>query len=166
MDKYIDALINVLKKESSFLDDLIMLSKKKTKALTNINLDDINEIVLKEQFIQNKMDNVENDRIKANKEIAKILNIESDDLTVTKIISNISGNKKQELLLLRDEIKRKISEYNEINNFNIDIINNHLNYVDNMLSSIVGEDEKDFLYGQGGKAKKGGGKKAYFDNKA
>jgi len=166
MEKYINALIDILKDESSLIGQLIELSREKNKALTNIQIEDINEIVLKEQFVQGKIDKLEDERVRLNSEIAKALNVNNDTLTVTEILNYVDDGKKEELKNIRDEIKEKISEYKKINSQNIDIINNHLEYVNFMMHEILGEDEKSLVYGQKGETKKDGTMRKYYDNKA
>jgi len=159
-------LIDVLKEENVALGRLIKMAKDKTVALSVANIEGIYNIVYAEQELKIELDMIEKRFVHIVEEISTTFGISTDLITTSYIIDKIDSNFKEELELLQHEMQKKLSEYKNINDLNIALIQNNLNFVDYMFNTLSGQLIQPVIYGAQGYTNQGKKRNRFIDNKA
>lgn len=120
MASLIETLIDVLDKEYREYKDLLDLSKLKTTAIVNGNVDDLQDILVKEQGVISKINKLDDNRMESVKDICDVLNISIKDIKITKIIEMLSGQPKEQEALegVHSRLKNTLNELVKINDNN------------------------------------------------
>lgn len=103
-------LINSMKAQAENLDQLIQTLEDQKLAITKNDYTALEQTISSEQILLRKLEDEENNRIKAVKEIGKQFNLELSDYSLEKMIDkgeNFFGKEMNELLQLRSVLKEK-----------------------------------------------------------
>lgn len=144
MASLIEELITTLKEETVEYEALLELSTEKTGIIVRDDIQNLNEMVAKEQSHLDRIVNLEKKRTEVMKDIAIVLNKDVNTLTVKGISELLEGQKKeqQELSQTRDKLKKLLTGVEAVNEMNkglieeaLEMINFNINYI-NGLSQI------------------------------
>ena len=138
MASLIEELITTLKEETVEYEALLELSTEKTGIIVRDDIQNLNEMVAKEQSHLDRIANLEKKRTEVMKDIAIVLNKDVNTLTVKGISELLEGQKKeqQELSQTRDKLKKLLTGVEAVNEMNkglieeaLEMINFNINYI-------------------------------------
>lgn len=159
-------LIDILEEQIIILKNLLKVSSEKTEALTNGNIDQIYEIISKEEQIKLSMEDIEKVRGNIIIKIAQKFDITSTVIVLSDIINNCDSKLKEKLILMQKEIHVLIQNYIEINQLNSALINYNLKFVGSMIETLASNQNAPVLYGQKGCFGNNSTQNHIFDNRA
>lgn len=138
MASLIDELIDTLDKENTEYEALLELSTQKTGIIVKDDITSLNEMMAREQVHLDKITNLEKKRIETINDIAIVLNMDVNTLTVKGIAELIKEQEDEyaRLSAVHDKLKKtldKVSTVNEINKGlvqdSLDMIEFNINYL-------------------------------------
>lgn len=132
MASLIDELIDVLNRENTEYEALLELSTQKTSVIVKDDIASLNDMMAKEQKHLDSIVNLENKRIETTKDIAIVLNMDVNTLTV-KGIADLLVNQKDEynrLIMAHDRLKNTLDKVNNVNEINKGLINEALELIE------------------------------------
>lgn len=141
MASLIEELITTLKEETAEYEALLELSTEKTGIIVRDDIQNLNEMVAKEQSHLDRIANLEKKRTEVMKDIAIVLNKDVNTLTVKGISELLEGQKKeqQELSQTRDKLKKLLTGVEAVNEMNkglieeaLEMINFNINYINGL----------------------------------
>lgn len=141
MASLIEELITTLKEETVEYEALLELSTEKTGIIVRDDIQNLNEMVAKEQSHLDRIVNLEKKRTEVMKDIAIVLNKDVNTLTVKGISELLEGQKKeqQELSQTRDKLKKLLTGVEAVNEMNkglieeaLEMINFNINYINGL----------------------------------
>lgn len=141
MASLIEELITTLKEETVEYEALLELSTEKTGIIVRDDIQNLNEMVAKEQSHLDRIANLEKKRTEVMKDIAIVLNKDVNTLTVKGISELLEGQKKeqQELSQARDKLKKLLTGVEAVNEMNkglieeaLEMINFNINYINGL----------------------------------
>lgn len=141
MASLIEELITTLKEETFEYEALLELSTEKTGIIVRDDIQNLNEMVAKEQSHLDRIANLEKKRTEVMKDIAIVLNKDVNTLTVKGISELLEGQKKeqQELSQTRDKLKKLLTGVEAVNEMNkglieeaLEMINFNINYINGL----------------------------------
>lgn len=141
MASLIEELITTLKEETVEYEALLELSTEKTGIIVRDDIQNLNEMVAKEQSHLDRIANLEKKRTEVMKDIAIVLNKDVNTLTVKGISELLEGQKKeqQELSQTRDKLKKLLAGVEAVNEMNkglieeaLEMINFNINYINGL----------------------------------
>jgi len=136
--KKVDELIEILNKELAIYDDILKLSAKKTDVIVNGDVSELVNITRMEQSMVPQIGKLESERMQLVEQIAVLLNIKAEELTLTVLEKQLPGEQKVKLADCRKKLSDTINELKEANALNSKLIKNSLDYIDfsiNVLTS-------------------------------
>lgn len=127
--KEIKHLIDLLKQEEKVYSEMLLLSEKKTKCISNENIDEINEIAKQEERLIKEARLLEYQREDEITKIEKLFNIEKlDDLS--SLLKHIEDKKlESELIETQVNFTNTLSELKNVNSLNNTLIQDALEYI-------------------------------------
>ena len=141
MASLIEELITTLKEETVEYEALLKLSTEKTGIIVRDDIQNLNEMVAKEQSHLDRIANLEKKRTEVMKDIAIVLNKDVNTLTVKGISELLECQKKeqQELSQTRDKLKKLLAGVEAVNEMNkglieeaLEMINFNINYINGL----------------------------------
>lgn len=166
IDKEVNAVIDILKKEHSYYNDMLELSKSKKKIIVEGKVAELDKIIKLEQ---NMIVNIGQLERKREEEVAKLsgrLNLKSEQVTITELANVLQPEQKKRLEEIQNKLQETFSELKSINDINGQLIEQSLEYIDYSINIVTGAGmETGSLYGDIGKNKSKQNKKNIFDTK-
>lgn len=141
MASLIEELITTLNEETVEYEALLELSTEKTGIIVRDDIQNLNEMVAKEQSHLDRIANLEKKRTEVMQDIAIVLNKDVNTLTVKGISELLEGQKKeqQELSQTRDKLKKLLTGVEAVNEMNkglieeaLEMINFNINYINGL----------------------------------
>jgi|SRR6056297_2174531 len=145
-------LINILAQQSKIYSFLIDLSKQMQEAIKINKIKEIDSLIKVQMALVMKLSSYEKKRIKVAKEIGNEINVDPNDLTITKVKHYLDNKQYQSLENLEAELDSNITTLAEINNTNKLLINNGLDLIEFSLNLLGGSDS--VVYNKQGEVKK------------
>ena len=118
-------LINSMKAQAENLDQLIQTLEDQKLAITKNDYTALEQTISSEQILLRKLEDEENNRIKAVKEIGKQFNLELSDYSLERMMDkgkNFFGKEMNELLQMRNVLKEKANSVKNRNTQLRDVI--------------------------------------------
>ncbi len=144
-------LISAMNKECDFFKGMLKVSKEKTDVLVKRNIQRLEEITEYEKQSVLELKEIEKEREKQIKIVAKSIGID-EDCTVSDILTKLDEQKGKTLASKRDELLETINEIKKVNELNDALINNSLEHVDFLLNLVTYSNEStDNSYSKDGK---------------
>ncbi len=128
MNSFLSVLKELIMREISAYEKLILLSKQKKEAVIKNNFSDVDDIITKEQAVITKIKSLERQRDDVTNKIAYELKAEKGSVRLGEIIDIAQGETKQEFISLREKLEKIIFELSRLNALNKALINTHLKY--------------------------------------
>lgn len=127
--KEIKHLIDLLKQEEKIYREMLLLSERKTKCISDENIDEINEIAKQEERLIKEARLLEYQREDEITKIEKLFNIEKlDDLS--SLLKHIEDKKiESELIETQVNFTNTLSELKNVNSLNNTLIQDALEYI-------------------------------------
>lgn len=141
MATLIETLIQVLDQECQVFDQLVDVSREKTRVIVANDIKALQEITDKEQDVLTTITNLEHDRERATKDIAVVLGKDTDKVTLRDVIQYLDGQQEiqQRLSKVHDRLQDTVKTLASINEHNATLVNDQLEMIEfnlNVLQSL------------------------------
>ena len=137
MASLIEELIGTLKKQMQNYEELLILSQEKKGIVIRNDIEMLQKITAAENTIIGRNQKLEHKRELCVKDIATVLNVNSKQLTITKIAELIKNQKEySELVAIRDDLKKVLGDLKVKNDQNQALINSSLDYINFSVNAI------------------------------
>lgn len=132
MASLIETLIDVLGQENTEYEKLLELSDYKTTAIVNGDVNELQEILLKEQALIDSVNKLEEQRIENVGDICNVLNLKKKDVKLEDIIEVLRKQPKEHDRLeeMNAKLKRTLNQLMKINENNKLLIKESLDMVE------------------------------------
>lgn len=146
MASLIDDLISVLADENKEYQDLVLLSREKTKVIVKGDIEYLSKITEVEQTYIERLNKLEKKREALTTDIAKVIGQDAKKLTVRDVIGVLNGQAevRDKLATVYDELKNTLDAMVSVNDLNKNLISQSLELIDfdlNLLQGIYAEPE-------------------------
>ena len=146
-------LCDLLREQRVVLRNMLELAKEERHIIIEGESDKLENVIRLELKELNKLGSIEKKRLALHEDIALELNLQGEEITVSKIAENATPEEREIIRELQKELTAIIAEHSSINKENRELIKSHLEYSDTMLELMVGsEDPLNNMYGGDGKA--------------
>lgn len=135
MDNLLSKLIEILDKEYEEGKKLIEILDEKKKIMKSANFNEINKNVEKEQTVVYKILNLEDDRAKIIIEIANKLNIQPEDLTISKL-KDFAPMYKEKFSELKEKISNVFNKIIQLSQIDKYLIERSLLFIEDRIKVI------------------------------
>ena len=117
MASLMENLIDTLGQESREYEQLLALTRKKTRIIASANLEDLQKITDDEQQIVSRISNLEKKRVEVTADIANVLNRDVTQLKLADLVDMMSGRAadQEKLAAVHDSLKVTVRELQRIN---------------------------------------------------
>lgn len=131
MASLIENLMEVLEKEEANYQDLLDLSREKTKIIIEGNIPKLYEMVDKEQRVVDKLNTFEKERLEVTKDIAIVLNKNVQNMKIKDIINmlKMQPDEQNRLRMLHDKLKKTLKMMNQVNENNKQLLKHAIELV-------------------------------------
>jgi flagellar biosynthesis/type III secretory pathway chaperone len=147
---WIENLIKVLEYERKLYGRLLHLSENKTSAVVNNELENLQEITVKEQELTDELKKLADVRDKTIGQIGRSTGNYSNNITVTDLISLVPDEYSSRLSQVSQSLKETINKLKNKNDLNMQLIKNALEYVDFSLNLLTQPVPQAVQYGRKG----------------
>lgn len=140
MASIMENLMDVLEQESAQYEKLLELAKEKTKVIVANDVTLLNQITEKEQILVDDVLAVDKKRVQTMKDIADVMNLNLDELTIPKLIGMLSARptEQKRLAAANDSLRQAVTNVAKINEQNQELIKSALELVEFDLNLIKG----------------------------
>ena len=117
MASLMEELIDTLDKEERLYADLIPIQEEKIRAIIANDLDSLSWLQGQEQVLVDQVGNLENKRLRVTEDIATVLGMKSDEMTLEKLVKKLSNQPKERETLekLHDRLKGTMGRLQDLN---------------------------------------------------
>ena len=131
MASLMENLIDTLGQESREYEQLLALTRKKTRIIASANLEDLQKITDDEQQIVSRISNLAKKRVEVTADIANVLNRDVTQLKLTDLVDMMSGRAadQEKLAAVHDSLKVTVRELQRINEQNKTLLEDALEMV-------------------------------------
>lgn len=131
-------LIDVLDAEKECYEGLCTLGQYKQTAVVNKNIEFLQEVVLKEEEFIGRVGVLEKRRDSLMKDIAIVLGISGERITITSIIEKMGASTEfgKQLTQLRDTIKEQLQDIRKQSELNKQLLTDSLEMVNFMINAV------------------------------
>lgn len=132
MASLMENLIDVLGRECTEYEGLLVLSQKKTPIIASGSLEDLQKITDDEQNVVIRINHLEKQRIEVTKDIANVLNRDVDNLKLTNLIDMLAGRpaEQEKLASVHDRLRTAVHSLQRVNEQNKELLTNALEMVE------------------------------------
>lgn len=143
MASLIDELINVLNTENDEYRVLLKLSHEKTPIIVRGDVDALKDMTLKEQTHLDTVLKLEKKRQEVIIDMATVLNLNKEDITVKKLVNVLGGQPEvqKRLSLVHDELIVTLKNFNVVNELNKQLLKDSLEMNEFNLNLIRNRDQ-------------------------
>lgn len=137
IERHIQNVINILKKEHDFYKDLLELSKSKKDIVIEGRVADLDKLVKVEQNMIFDIGQLEKIREQEVGQICSIMGLKRDEATITELSGKLDAKYKNELAKLQKLLSDTLGELKEVNTLNGKLIQQSLEYIDYSVNIIT-----------------------------
>ncbi len=139
MASLIDELIDVLEKENTEYETLMLLSKEKTPVIVKGDLEKLQRITEVEQEYVGKIRNLEKKREEVMRDIGTVLSRDPQNTKITDLIELLSKQPEEQRRLseIHDKLKRTLNNVKQNNDINANLIRESLEIIDFNLNLVT-----------------------------
>lgn len=166
VDKEVNAVIDILKKEYDYYADILELSKSKKKIIVEGKVAELDKIVKLEQNMIFNIGQLEREREEEVGKLCKALDMDSTQVTISDLAKVLQPKLKKALGDIQDKLQDIFKQLKTVNDINGQLIEQSIEYIDYSINIFTGAGmETGSLYEDLGKNKGKQGKKNIFDTK-
>lgn len=161
----INELIEILNKQASAYEELLILSTEKKSVIINNDIDALQKITIVENKIVSRSQKFEEKRLELMKDIASVLNRKNEELTLS-ILEELMKDQEEAPLIsaVRIKLKDTVTKLKEANDLNNQLIEGSLDYIEFTMNLVRANLDEGPSYHHKGKNIIGG-EKGFFDAK-
>ncbi len=163
MDKLLKELCENLEEQLATYKLLVKYEQEKQEVLVNGEINQLEELVKKEQKVVFKNGELEKTRQEHISQLAEQAGVPQDDLTISRVIELAEGDMKDRLSNVYEELEYVLVELKDLNLKNNSLIEQSLSYINYSLDILVGASKDDpgtYDKSQSGKEESGKAKKS------
>ncbi|MGI6561623.1 MAG: flagellar export chaperone FlgN [Clostridia bacterium] len=149
-EKLYEKLLNVLLEEKAFFSRMLKLSEKKTDVIMHNRVKELEQIVSEEQSIFASLDEKEKTREALTKTLAQRLGPGLHEIHIQEIIDRMPSSYRSKFIPLVQELRMILRKQKEANDLNMKLLNNNLQYIQEILNYALMGEEKDGIYTEWG----------------
>lgn len=147
-------LIEVLDEEKECYEGLVTLAEYKQVAIVNKNIEFLGEVTNREEAFVGRVSILDRKREELMKDVAIVLGIRQEKITITSIIEKIGWEKEnsQKLIQLKQSIAETVELVRRQNELNKQLIQDSLEMIDFMITAIKEQKRSAYVgnYGKNG----------------
>ncbi len=131
MASLMEELIDCLEKETAEYEQLLSLSRNKTKVIVSSDVTALEKITDEEQIIVSRIANLDHKRETVTKDIADVINKDVDTLKLSTLIELLANqpNERKRLSAVHDRLKETVHNVKLVNEGNAELIKHALEMV-------------------------------------
>ncbi|OGO77295.1 MAG: hypothetical protein A2Y23_02670 [Clostridiales bacterium GWB2_37_7] len=165
IDRQAEKIVEILKKEYSYYKDLLELSNKKKSFIIESKLPELDKIVKIEQNMIFDLGQLEKIREQELQKLCTMLQLDGKT-NVTELVKHLPLQLSEQLKVLQKEMSNTITELQNVNNVNGQLIQQSLDYIEYSVNMITSAGPASSLYEDLKPANQGpDNKKRLFDTK-
>ncbi len=166
VDKEVNTVMDILKKEHGYYKDLTELSKSKKNIIIEGKVEELDKIVKLEQNMIYNIGQLEKQREEEVSKLCKILGVSSAQITLSDLAKMLQPELKKGLEDIQENLRETFSELKAANDINGQLLEQSLEYIDYSINLFAGSGmETGSLYEGIGKSGSKQNRKNIFDTK-
>ena len=144
MASLLENLIDVLDKENTEYEKLIVLAEDKTPTIVKGDVESLSKITEDEQEIVGRIQKMEKQRLKVLADVANVVNRDVETLKLTNLVQMLESipDQQQKLIAVHERLKKTTQSLSELNDRNqmliadkLEMVNFNLNMIRNLKSA-------------------------------
>lgn len=142
MDKLLPAFIDATTRLNQVMDTLVQMGQAKQQLIILGRVQELDKLIQKEGIIVSNLEKLEGARFKLQEEIASRWGIAPAELTVAELLKRLEAEHQDSYDTCQAEIQKLIYNLDRlraVNSSNNDLINQSLNYIDEIQSVLYGD---------------------------
>ena len=143
-------LLQILQEEMKIYNELLRMSKGKTDIIVKGKVTELDAIVKMEQSFILQFGEWEAQRENVVDKIAKVLDIEPSDLTMSALVDRFEPEQAKELRKYQHDLSWTLRELKELNDVNSKLVKNSLEFINFSLNLVTGVGDTGNNYGNTG----------------
>ncbi len=136
-DKHVQNVINILKREYNYYNDMLELSKTKKSIIIEGKVSELDKIVKLEQKMVFDIGQLERAREQETEQICKLSGIDMDTASLSELTKVLGSKYRDELAKLQGMLSDTLNELKTINELNGKLIQQSLEYIDYSVNIIT-----------------------------
>ncbi len=142
---YFRKMLDNLKEQLQEYKQLLKFSEQKRSSLVTANMDELNLVVKAEETLIKTIGGLEVQRLEIQENLARTLNIPSEDLYWDNLKTIANPKTKEELEKITLELRKIINQLSEINSVNQKLLDQALKLVQFSVNVMAGETERTYV---------------------
>ncbi|MEG0806516.1 MAG: flagellar protein FlgN [Lachnospiraceae bacterium] len=132
MASLMEEFISVLEQENLKYQELVELSQAKTQTIVYAKIEELQEVTAGEQDVLEQLQKLENKRMQVRKDMADVLNLHPDQLTLLHMAEMFSNkpSEQKKILDLRERLRLTLVEVAKINTENETLLRQAMEMLD------------------------------------
>lgn len=160
MDFFI-ALISIMFEEKKLYDEILKITKNKTKFIIDRDMENISHISFEEEKFIGEIQVLEDKRIKISELLVNQLGLLNKNISISELTNFLDDDKAKRLNQIKLEILDIITELKNVNELNAKLINNSLEYIDFSINLLMQTGSDNNNYSKSGKVESGGQRRVF-----
>lgn len=146
----LNELMDVLEKETALYEDILKISRNKTRVVVEGKIQELDSIVKVEQNIVLQIGRLEDKREELVARIRTELGLDSEQITISEIVKHVPEEQAVSLKASQEKMVNTLGELKNVNDLNSKLIRNSLDYIDFSVNLISAADISSNNYGESG----------------
>lgn len=126
----LNQMLTVMEEQTKIMSDLIALSRKKSEALVESKLEELDLLLRGEQALIWQMGRLEERRFQLQVEVARQLNLHPSQLTLERLLQSVPSDFQQKCQTVAEQYGASARELSEVNQLNTELIQQSMAFVD------------------------------------
>jgi|TARA_B110000196_G_scaffold303175_1_gene298804 flagellar biosynthesis/type III secretory pathway chaperone len=165
-DPVLIELIAVINEEVRTFHRLLTSLQEEQRVIIEDDLEGIEEIVAEQRQLAVYAHQIEARRIQLVNELALCLDLQPDNVSLSRLVEVLEGPHSEELANMRGQLLELNSQIRATSENNAFLIRQSLRYTDRCLDILTGQQVERRVYGQFGKAKRSAGERSLLNQTA
>ena len=165
-DPVLKELIDVINEEVRTFHRLLTSLQEEQQVIIEDDLEGIEEIVAEQRQLAAHAHQIEARRVQLVNELALLLDLQSDNVSLSRLVEVLEGPHSEELANMRGQLLELNSQIRATSENNAFLIRQSLRYTDRCLDILTGQQVERRVYGQFGKAKRSAGERSLLNQTA
>jgi hypothetical protein len=146
----INDLSELLHQESKIYEDILQISKNKTKIIVEGKVSELESVVKLEQTLVIKLGKLESQRESIVQKISEQMGLNKAELTLSELITHVKGEELQKLKICQGNLINNVNELKGSNELNSKLIKSSLDYIEFSINIMAGASAASNNYGSSG----------------
>ena len=145
--KFIEKFCDIIQEQLQLHEQLLSLSTEKKTILIEGSLERLEKLIKNEHRLIQEVQYLERDRFAMVKQLAEVLKISPDRVTISFLIDVVQSSEEKQLMAeLKDNFQRVIEELTRINEINSNLLKQSLEYIQTTMEAITEDPGEDIVY--------------------